>query len=399
MPALDGLRILDLSRVLAGPYCTAILADHGAEVWKIENPAGGDDTRAFGPPFARNGLSTYFCAINRNKKSLAIDLKTPQGVELVRALAAKADVVVENFRPGTAERLGLGATALRAVDPRLIYCSLSGFGQTGPWRDKPGYDLAVQGLSGLQALTGAADGPPTKVGTSIADLVTGLHAVQGILLALHRRERTGLGDTVDVAMLDSVVALLTYQATGWLLAGNAPSRLGNRHPSIVPYETFACQDGHLNLAVGNDALFAKFAALVGHAEWSNDPRFARNPARVAHRDELVPAIAELLAADTVANWTERLGDAGIPCGPIFEVPAVLSHPQTIARGMVTAVDDGDGGSLDLPGVPIHLVDAPGSVRTPPPQLGADTRTVLAAELGLDSRALDDLLRDGVIAGM
>lgn len=395
-PSLTGLRVLDLSRVLAGPYCTQILADHGADVWKVEHPTGGDDTRAFGPPFV-GGESTYFLSINRNKRSVAIDLKPAEGLEIVRELALRADVVVENFRPGTAERLGLGAEVLRAANPRLIYCSISGFGQKGPWRDRAGYDLAVQGIGGLQALTGDPAGPPTKVGTSIADLVTGLYAVQGILLALHRREQTGRGDTVDVAMLDSVVSLLTYQASAWLNAGKAPRRAGNRHPSIAPYETFRAADGWLNLAIGNDALWRKLCDVVAHPELKDDPRFATNPQRVAHREALLEVVQGILAGRTVAEWMELLDTAGVPCGPILEVEQTLQHEAVLGRDLVVDLPHPTAGTVRTTGVTVKMDEAPGRIRTAPPRLGEHTEAVLTEVLGLTADRLETLRRAGVIA--
>jgi formyl-CoA transferase len=394
--SLDGVRVLDLTRVLAGPFCTQILADHGAEVWKVEKPGEGDDTRAFGPPFV-GGESTYFLSINRNKRSLAIDLKDPRGLDLVRQLAGHCDVVVENFRPGAAQRLGLGADQLRALHPRLIYCSISGFGQTGPDRDRAGYDLAIQGLSGLQSLTGAADGPPTKVGTSIADLVSGLYAVQGILLALVRRERTGQGETIDVAMLDSVLSLLTYQASSYLHGGRVPMRAGNRHPSIAPYETFAAGDGYLNLAVGNDAQWHKLCGLLQRQDLRDDPRFVSNPQRVANRDALFATLTQVFAQDTVSAWLIRLQAAGVPCGPILDVGQALEQPSVQAREMVVPLQHPTAGPIRVPGVAVKLSEAPGRVRTPPPRLGEQTDAVLTEVLSLAPHTLTLLREAGVIA--
>lgn len=393
--SLAGIRILDLTRVLAGPYCTQILADHGAEVWKVEKPGAGDDTRAFGPPFV-GGESTYFLSINRNKQSLAIDLKDRRGRELVLQLADKADVVVENFRPGAAARLGLGAADLRARNPRLVYCSISGFGQSGPWQDQAGYDLAVQGLSGLQSLTGDADGPPTKVGTSIADLVSGLCAVQGILLALWRRERTGEGDVVDVAMLDAVASLLTYQASSFLHTGRVPHRAGNRHPSICPYETFAAQDGHFNLAVGNDNQWLRLCDVLVQPGWRTDARLATNRQRVAHRDIVFTMLTEAFAVKPVAEWLAVLQAAGVPCGAILDVGQALAHPSLRDRGMVVPMDHPTAGPIQVPGIAIKLQEAPGSVRTPPPTLGQHTDAVLADVLGLASGQLTALRAAGVL---
>lgn len=394
--SLDGVRVLDLSRILAGPYATRILADHGADVIKVEQPGRGDDTRHFGPPFIQ-GESAYFLSINSDKRSVAVDLKRPEGLALVRDMALRADVVVENFRPGTAARLGLGAETLRAANPRLVYCSVSGFGQSGPWRDKPGYDLAVQGLSGLQSITGAPDGPPTKVGTSIADLVSGLYAAQGILLALYRRERTGEGEVVDVAMLDAVVSLLTYQAGRYFCDGAVPARAGNRHPSIVPYETFAARDGHLNLAVGNDKIWRTFCACIGRPDLPADPRFATNPSRVAHRDALAETLQDVFLSDTVEHWVGKLQAAGVPCGAIHDVGQALEHEVVAARDMVVSLQHPTAGLIRTTGVPVKLQNAPGAVRRPPPLLGQHTREVLTELLELDDDTIGRLCEDGVVA--
>lgn len=394
--SLDGIRILDLTRVLSGPFCTQILADHGAEVVKVEKPDSGDDTRAFGPPFV-NGESTYFLSINRNKRSIAVDLKDKAGRQLVRDLAAQADVVVENFRAGAAARLGLGAAQLREINPRLIYCSISGFGQDGPFRDRAGYDLAVQGLSGLQSLTGAADGPPTKVGTSIADLVSGLYAVQGILLALVRRERTGQGETIDISMLDSMVSLLTYQASSYLHTGRVPMRAGNRHPSICPYETFAALDGHFNLAVGNDAQWRTFCETVQRLDLLDDPRFGTNPERVAHRDALFPLLTAHFCQQPLQHWLDLLDTAGVPCGPILNVDQTLNHPVVLARQMVVEQQHPTAGLIRVPGVAVKLQEAPGQVRTPPPVLAEHTDAVLQQWLRLSEHTLSELRATGAIA--
>lgn len=388
--ALHGVRVLDLTRILSGPYCTQILADHGADVIKIERPGGGDDTRRFGPPFVGPDAA-YFLSINRNKRSVCIDLKRPQGAEIARELSAQCDVVVENFRPGAADRLGLGAATLRALNPGLVYCSISGFGHTGPWRDKPGYDLAVQGLSGVMSITGAPDGPPTKVGTSIADIVTGMYAAQGILLALFRRSQTGYGDVVDIAMLDSMVSLLTYQAGNYFATGTAPLRDGNRHPNIVPYETFRASDGWFNLAVGNDKLWAKFCSVTGSEALGADSRLATNPGRVENREELFTRLSALFLGGTVAHWVGLLDAAGIPCGPILDVGQVLTHPQVRARQMVTEAD-----GQPLTGTPVKLKSAPTAAPRHPPRLGEHTTEVLAEVLGYDDARVASLAAAGVI---
>jgi crotonobetainyl-CoA:carnitine CoA-transferase CaiB-like acyl-CoA transferase len=393
--SLHGVRVLDLTRVLAGPFCTQILADHGADVWKIEKPGDGDETRAFGPPFV-GGESTYFLSINRNKRSVAVDAKDPRGRALLHRLAAEADVVVENFRPGAASRLGLGPE-LREKYPRLVYCSISGYGQDGPWRERAGYDLAVQGLSGLQSLTGDPDGMPTKVGTSIADLVSGMYAAQGILLALVRRERTGQGDTVDVGMLDAVLSLLTYQGSALLNAGKAPSRLGNRHPSICPYETFPAADGHFNLAVANDSQWRKLCAAIARPALQDDPRFATNPARVSHRDALFAELCATFGTRSAADWLATLRAHDVPCGEILSVGEALSLDVAAARQMVVPIDHPAAGAIRVPGVPVKLAEAPGQVREPPPTLGQHTDAVLREVLGLTETELEPLRREGVIA--
>ena len=394
--SLRGVRILDLSRILAGPFATKTLADHGADVIKIERVGSGDDTRQFGPPF-QNGESAYFLSINSGKRSLAVDLKRPEGRDLVQRLAERCDVVIENFRPGAAERLGLGAATLRARNPRLIYCSISGFGQTGPWRDRPGYDLAVQGLSGLQSITGHQNGPPTKVGTSIADIVSGLYAAQGILLALYRREQTGVGEVVDVAMLDAVVSLLTYQAGAWFADGTVPARAGNRHPSIVPYETFAAADGHFNLAVGNDRIWRSFCQTIDRPELADDERFAINPARVANREPLIAILQEVFATDTVAAWIERLQAAGVPAGAIHTVDQALQHPVVEARQMVVELEHPRAGPIRATGVVVKLSESPGAVRAPSPVLGQHSRLILSEVLAMQGDAIDMLIATGVIA--
>ena len=364
---LEGLKVLDFSRVLAGPFATMHLADLGAEVVKVERPGTGDDTRAFGPPFSQ-GVSTYFLSINRGKRSIALDLKSDEGRAAARALAAKADVVIENFRPGVMDRLGLGPEALRESNPRLIYCSISGFGRDV---ERAGYDLVIQGMGGIPSISGAPDGAPMKCGASIADLVTGLYAVQGILAAIQRRHRTGLGGVVDVPMIDGQVALLTYHASGLLNAGVEPKRLGNHHPSIHPYGTYQAADGHLNIAVGNDRLFAAFAKAMGHPEWASDERFAKNADRVANRPTLDPLINVVLARSTVGEWCDVFQDAGVPAGPINSVADAVSlvelasHPHPAGSGEVRTAP-----------LPYKLDGAARAAPLPPPALGAHTDEVL-----------------------
>lgn len=396
-PPFGHLKVLDLSRVLSGPFCTMALADLGATVWKIEEPTKGDDTRAFGPPFVE-GESTYFLSINRNKRSVAVDLKSKAGQSLVQRLAAKADVVVENFRPGVADRLGLGHQALRAKNPRLVYCAISGFGHQGlpEYATRPGYDAILQGLSGLQHVTGHPDGAPTRVGVPISDLLSGMAAFQAILVALYERERSGEGRFLDVAMLDATAQVLTFHAAAALNAGKKPERLGNRHASIAPYETFQASDGYLNVAVGNDAQFKDFAALLGHPEWPADPRFATNPKRVEYRSELSALVQAVVASKPMATWVAALDGAGIPVGHIARVEEVVAHPQLEARGKVLSFEHPTAGPLKVLGSPLPqaMTEA-----TPPPRLGEHTESVLRDELGASPAELESWLRDGVVRGL
>jgi crotonobetainyl-CoA:carnitine CoA-transferase CaiB-like acyl-CoA transferase len=392
MAPLDGITVLDLTRVLSGPYCTMLLADMGARVVKIEQPKKGDDTRAWGPPFLE-GESAYFLSINRNKESVTLDFKHPQGRPVLDGLLAKADVVVENFRPGTLARLGLDYASLAQKFPRLIYCSVSGFGQTGPRRKQPGYDAVMQGEGGLMSITGAADGPPYRLGVAIADIVSGMFAAYGVAMALIARERSGRGQEVDIAMLDAVAALLTYQAGNFFASGKVPARLGNRHPSIVPYETFAASDGEFVLAVGNDQQWRTFCELAGLPD---DPRFATNRQRVTGYDELRPFVADRLRTQTRQYWIERLTAAGVPCGSVRNLQELFDDPQLQAREMIARVEHATIGSLRTLGVPVKLSDTPGAVRTPPPTLGQHTDAVLSRELGLSADDIDALRRDSVI---
>ena len=376
---LDGLTVLDLTRVLAGPYCTMLLGDMGARVIKVEHPGHGDDTRAWGPPFV-GCESTYFLSVNRNKESVTLDFKSSQGRAILDRLIARADVLVENFRPGTLARLGLDYTSLQDAHPRLVYCSISGFGQHGPRAPQPGYDAIVQAEGGLMSITGDASGPPFRVGVAVADLTAGLLAAQGITLALFARERSGRGQYVDIALFDAVVSLLSYQASAALNAAAAPARMGNRHPQIAPYDVFPAADGDFFLAVGNDEQFARFCRVAGLDGLADDVRFATNPARVAHyptlRDRLVVALRERTRAD----WIAALTGAGVPCGAVRDVPEALADPQVAARAMVAAVEHAAGGIVKVLGVPVKLSDTPGSVRAAPPVLGQHTEHVLA-ELG------------------
>lgn len=396
MPApLVGIRVLDLTRILAGPYCTMMLGDMGAEIIKVENPDGGDDTRAWGPPFL-NGVSTYFISINRNKKSVTLDLKKERGKALLTSLIRASDVVVENFRPGTLDKLGFPWEEIHRLNPRAVFCSVSGFGQTGPRKSEPGFDVVIQGEGGVMSLTGEPDGPPAKVGASVADITAGMLAANGILLALFHRERTGEGQMVDVGMLDGQVALLTYHATGFFATGKVPPRRGNRHPSITPYETYKCRDGYFNLGVGNDSLWRRFCDAMSLTDIKQDPRFAVNANRVGNREALQAILDPFFAARDLQPTLAALRKAGVPCGPINTLDQVFAEPQVLAREMVVEVDVPQAGRTKVTGVPIKLSATPGAVRTPPPSLGQHTDEVLESVLKLDAAARKKLRDEGVV---
>ena len=381
MSPLAGLVVLDFSRVLAGPYCTMQLADLGARVIKIERPGRGDDTRAWGPPFV-GGESAYFLSVNRNKESLALDLKHERARPILDALLARADVVVENFRPGTMERLGLGRDAVAARHPRIVYCSISGFGQTGPRRAEAGYDAMMQAEGGLMSITGAPGGPPFRLGVAIGDIATGMFAVQGILGALLARQRTGRGQHVDIAMLDSVTALLTYQASNAFATGKTPQRMGNRHPSIAPYDTFSTSDGDFVLSVGNDDQFRRLASVLQRPALATDPRFVTNADRVTNYDALREEIAGLLRNWKRSDLLSALTAAGVPVGAVRSVTEALADPQLAAREMIVPLEHVTAGSIRVLGTPLKLSDTPAGVRTPPPTLGQHTSAILRNDVGL-----------------
>jgi len=391
---LSGLTVVDMTRVLSGPYCTMMLADMGARVIKVEQRGRGDDTRGWGPPF-QNGESAYFLSINRNKESVTLDFKHPKGRPVLDALIDRADVLVENFRPGTLARQGLGYDDLSGSHSRLVYCSISGFGQTGPRRSEPGYDAVMQGEGGLMSITGEADGTPYRVGVAIADIVSGMFAAYGVAMALLARERNGRGQLVDVAMLDSVAALLTYQAGICFATGQAPPRLGNRHPTIVPYETFTTLDGDIVVAIGNDQLFVKFCEVLEAPSLAEDVRFTTNKGRVENQEVLRPLLAERLLSRTRSEWLETLKRHGIPCGGVRNLVEVLSDPQLIERMMVLPMNHPTVGPMQTLGVPVKLRDTAGSVRTPPPCLGQHTHTVLG-ELGYAPDQIEALAQAAVI---
>ena len=392
---LAGLTVLDFSRVLAGPICTMQLADLGARVIKIEQPGRGDDTRAWGPPFVGTE-SAYFLSVNRNKESLALDLKHERARPVLDVLVSRADVVVENFRPGTMERLGLGYDEVHARNPRAVYCSISGFGQTGPRRIEAGYDAMMQAEGGLMSITGAADGPPFRLGVAIGDIATGMFAVQGILAALFARERNAQGQRVDIAMLDAVTALLTYQASSTFATGATPGRMGNRHPSIAPYDTFAAADGEFVLAVGNDEQFARLCRVLGRDALAAEPRFATNADRVRHYDALRRELSPPLAARTRQDLLTSLTAAGVPSGAVRSVTEALADPQLAAREMIVPLEHLTAGPIRVLGSPLKLSDTPPAVRTPPPTLGEHTAAILTRDLGFSDRDVDSLRTDGAI---
>ncbi|MDT8908053.1 CaiB/BaiF CoA-transferase family protein [Pseudomonas sp. CCNWLW56] len=406
MGALSHLRVLDLSRVLAGPWAGQILADLGAEVIKVERPGNGDDTRAWGPPFLKdaNGENTteaaYYLSANRNKQSVTIDFTHPEGQKLVRELAAKSDILIENFKVGGLAAYGLDYDSLKAINPRLIYCSITGFGQTGPYAKRAGYDFMIQGLGGLMSLTGRPEGEegagPVKVGVALTDILTGLYSTAAILAALAHRDHAGGGQHIDMALLDVQVACLANQAMNYLTTGHAPKRLGNAHPNIVPYQDFPTADGDFILTVGNDGQFRKFAEVAGQPRWADDPRFATNKQRVANRSILIPLIRQATVFKTTAEWVAQLECAGVPCGPINDLAQVFADPQVQARGLAIELPHGLAGKVPQVASPIRLSETPVEYRSAPPLLGEHTLEVLRRVLGLDEAAVAVFREAGVV---
>jgi len=404
---LEGLRILDLTRILAGPWSTQILADLGAEVIKIERPGSGDDTRSWGPPTLQDSTGTdrgaaYFHAANRGKKSVCIDIGTSEGQRLVRNLAQHCDVVVENFKVGGLKNYGLDYQSLSDIKPDLIYCSITGFGQTGPYAERAGYDFMIQAMGGLMSITGRPDeepgGEPMKAGVALTDILTGLYATIGMLAALRHRDQTGVGQHIDLSLLDVQVATLANQALNYLATGNSPARLGNAHPNIVPYQAFATQDGHIILAIGNDRQFARFCKLSDQTELATDPLYATNPARVANRAMLVPILADVLTQQTTNWWIENLASAGVPAGPINDLERVFADQQVQARGMCTTPKTREGNTLRGVASPLKLSETPPQDQVAAPDLGADSRDVLSRVLGLSEQEFTDLQTAGIVDG-
>ncbi|WP_234194278.1 CaiB/BaiF CoA transferase family protein [Pseudacidovorax sp. NFM-22] len=405
--ALGHIRVLDLSRVLAGPWASQTLGDLGADVIKVERPGSGDDTRAWGPPFVTDaagqptGESAYYQCANRNKRSVAIDITQPAGQALVRELAQRSDVLIENFKTGGLAAYGLNADSLLAINPRLVYCSITGFGHTGPYAHRAGYDFLIQGMGGLMSVTGQPDdapgGGPAKVGVALADILTGLYASTAILAALQAREHTGRGQHIDMALLDVQVACLANQGMNYLYGGGVPRRMGNAHPNTVPYQDFQTADGHMILAIGNDGQFRRFCDAAGQPDWAADARFATNTARLANREVLVAQLRTLTRTRSTRDWIALLEQHAVPCGPINTVADVFEDPQVIARGLRMTMPHPQAGPVPMVASPIRLSDTPVSYRAAAPQLGQHTREVLTDHLGLSAEAIQQLFDQGVLA--
>ncbi len=407
MPSsLSHIRVLDLSRVLAGPWCSQHLADLGAEVIKIERPGTGDETRAWGPPYLKDAEgndtteAAYYLSCNRGKKSLTLDISTKEGQDIVRKLAAKSDVVLENYKVGQLKKYGLGYDELNAINPKLVYCSITGFGQTGPWSHRPGYDFIIQGLGGLMSITGERDdlpgGGPQKVGVAVTDLMTGMYATIAILAALTHRERSGAGQYIDMALLDVSVAMLANMNMNYLTSGQLPKRWGNAHPNVIPYQVFACSDGHIIVAVGNDSQFRKFCEALGVSELGSDERFATNSNRIRHRTALIPLLEPLVKLRTRDEWVNALEAAGVPCGPINNIDQVFENPQVKARGIQVSIPHPLAGSVPQVASPMRFSETPIEYHAAPPTLGQHNDYVLRELLGMERDEFDRLRQVGII---
>jgi len=393
--ALENIKVVDLTRTLAGPFCTMMLGDMGADVVKIEEPQHGDETRSWTPFW--NGESTQFVSFNRNKRSFGINLKEPEAIEIVLALAADADVMVESFRAGALDRMGLGYQAVKQINPDIVYCSISGYGRTGPMADKPGYDLIIQAYSGLMNLTGEPDGPPLRVGFSLVDLFTGMMAYGSVMTALYHRDKTGEGQWLEAALLDGQVAAMSYHGTGYLGTGVEPHRLGSGHPSLVPYQSFPAADGYFILGCANDGLWERMCQAIDRPDLPKDPRFMTNTERVAHRSECTQLLSDIFQTETVSHWVSKIEEAGVPCGPINRVSDVVNDPQVLSRNMVVEIPHPNIPDLKVPYSPLKLAETPPSVRRPPPLLGQHNEEILS-ELGYAAESIAKLRQKGVIGG-
>lgn len=395
-PLLEGIRILDLSRILAGPYCTMVLGDLGADVIKIELPGKGDDTRQWGPPFTEDGDSAYYLSVNRNKKSVTLNLKSPRGQKILQELIRKSDVLIENFRAGTMEEWGLDYENLQRIKPGLVYCTITGFGYSGPYKERPGYDFIIQALGGLMSITGPVQGPPTKVGVAVVDIFAGLFAANAIQAALLSRALHGDGHRIDISLLDCAVAILANQASNYLVSGHPPPRHGNAHPNIVPYEIFQASDGYFAMGIGNDSQWQRFCQSVGRTEWLEDSRFLTNEDRVRHRAILIEWLNQWFSADTVEKWLDELLAAGIPAAPVNRVDEVFEDPQVRARGMRVGIPRGQDEKIPQVASPLNIPTAPPQYRYPPPKLGENTEEVLGKLAGIDSDEMRELRDQQVI---
>lgn len=402
MQALQDIRVLDMTRVLAGPFCAMMLGDLGADIIKVERPMAGDDSRSWGPPFVGEpygpypGESAYYMSANRNKRSITLDLKKPEAQEIVRRLAVQSDVLIENYRKGTLEHMGLGYEDLHAVNPRLVYCTISGYGRTGPYADRPGYDFIIQAEGGMMGITGPEEGPPYRVGIPIVDIAAGMFTATAILAALHGREHTGEGQFVDVSLLDSMAALLTNVASNYLVGGVEPKRYGNAHPNLSPYEVYRARDRWFVLAAGNERQWGIFCRAIGRPELEHDPRFATNGVRVPNQKELRPILSEVFATRDADDWLVILQEAGIPCGPINSAADVFYHPQAEARQLVLEANHPTAGTVRFPGFPYKLSATPATVRMAPPTLGQHTDEILTEMLGYSLEQVADLHQRGVV---
>lgn len=395
-PLLNKILVVDLTRVLAGPYCTMMLGDLGAEVIKIEMPGSGDDTRQWGPPFTGSGESAYFISANRNKRSLTLNLKTDQGLEILKQIIARADILVENFKSGTLENWGLDFDSLKKIKPDIIYCTITGYGYTGPYQKFPGYDFMVQAMGGFMSVTGPVEGDPTRSGIALADLATGMYATSAILASLFARERTGQGQRIDMALLDSQVALMSYVASNYLVSGEIPSRLGNGHPNIVPYQSFQAQDQFFALAAGNDRQWEKLCTALGREDWISDNRYAKNRSRVENRTEVVAMLTEIFIEKDAAGWIQMCEEIGIPAAPINNMSQVFTNPQVIARNLKLEVDHPMDGRIPLVSSPLNIPTNPVTVRYPPPLLGEHTDQILSEYLDFESAKITMLRKQGIL---